>query len=286
MRRITDIAGRGCISADAASPFNRAWQDSCSGRHDVSWHAGGVMTADECHYVRLIDGFEVRVGARVVALPRSCQRLVAFLALWERPVLREFVSGNLWPDSDIEHANASLRSTLWRLSTGRHDQIVIAGAGNLALDPSVGVDYREALGWSHAVLGKAADALPAQWTLTEISALSGEVLPDWYDEWVLLARERFRQLRLHALESLCEQLAAVGRFGEALLAGLGAVAIEPLRESAHRRVIAVHLQEDNQVEALRQYRSYERLLHEQLSLRPSAALRAMLLTGLSPASSA
>jgi DNA-binding SARP family transcriptional activator len=64
-----------------------------------------------------------------------------------------------------------------------------------------------------------------------------------------------------------------GRYGEALLAGLAAVAIEPLRESAHRSVIDVHLAEHNQVEALRQYRAYEQLLRTQLALRPSAELR-------------
>ncbi|MBV9823161.1 MAG: SARP family transcriptional regulator [Actinobacteria bacterium] len=227
--------------------------------------------------LRLIDGFELRAGSRPVELSRSCQRLIGFLALWERPVLRSFVSGSLWPDSDAEHANASLRSTLWRLPNSADQPLVTVTAGQLALADSVRVDYREAQAWSRAVLANTTGTLPAPWTLGEIGVLSREVLPDWYDEWVLLARERFRQLRLHALEALCEQLAAVGRFGEALLAGLGAVAIEPLRESAHRRVIAVHLAEHNPVEALRQYRSYERLLLEELSLQPSAELRQMLL---------
>ena len=233
------------------------------------------MTTGDPLHVRLIDGFELRRGSDPVELPRSCQRLIGFLALWERPVLRSFVSGNLWPDSDTEHANASLRSTLWRLPNGRQQGLVQATSGQLALDPDVQVDYRDALTWSRSVLADSA-ALPAPWTLSEITVLSREVLPDWYDEWVLLARERFRQLRLHALESLCEQLAAAGRFGEALLAGLSAVAIEPLRESAHRRVISVHLQERNFVEALRQYRSYERLLEEELSLQPSAELRELV----------
>jgi DNA-binding SARP family transcriptional activator len=241
------------------------------------WQSGEVRTTEEPLQVRLIDGFELRYGSDPVELPRSCQRLIGFLALWERPVLRSFVSGNLWPDSDTEHANASLRSTLWRLPNGRGQRLVRVTAGQLALEESVHVDYRDALAWSRAVLADSAGPLPAPWTLSEISVLSREVLPDWYDEWVLLARERFRQLRLHALESLCQQLAAVGRFGEALLAGLGAVAIEPLRESAHRQVIAVHLQEHNFVEAIRQYRSYERLLSEELSLQPSAELRAMVL---------
>ncbi len=238
------------------------------------------MTTDDPLQVRLIDGFELRQGSDPVDLPRSCQRLIGFLALWERPVLRSFVSGSLWPDSNTEHANASLRSTLWRLPNGRNQRLVQATSGQLALDPSVHVDYRDALAWSHAVLAHTAGSLPPPWTLSEITVLSREVLPDWYDEWVLLARERFRQLRLHALESLCEQLAAAGRFGEALLAGLGAVAIEPLRESAHRRVIAVHLEEHNPVEAIRQYRSYERLLSEELSLRPSAELRQLMVAAL------
>jgi DNA-binding SARP family transcriptional activator len=245
-----------------------------------------VITTTEPHHVRLIDGFELRIDDRPVELPLSCQRLIAFLALWERPVLRSFVSGNLWPDSDIEHASASLRSTLWRLPKGFGQRIVVATPCHVSLDPSMNVDYRLALDWSRAALARSADALPTPWTLSEITTLSGEVLPDWYDEWVLHAREQFRQLRLHALESLCQQLAAVGRFGEALLAGLGAVAIEPLRESAQRAVITAHLLEQNTVEALRQYRSYERLLRNELSLEPSPMLRSMLASCLTPATTA
>lgn len=230
------------------------------------------MTAHGRLTIRLIDGFECCSGAKPIELPRGCQRLIAFLALWERPVLRSFVSGNLWPDSDTERANASLRSTLWRLRAD-HSGLVVATASHLTLEAEVEVDYREAVTWSKKVLANAGQPMPAAWTLHEIGGLTREVLPDWYDEWVQLARERFRQLRLHALEAMCVQLADGGRYCEALLAGLGAVAIEPLRESAHRRVIDVHLAEHNPVEALRQYRSYEALLRSQLSLRPSAELR-------------
>jgi len=41
-------------------------------------------------------------------------------------------------------------------------------------------------------------------------------------------------------------------------------------------VIAVHLQEENQIEAMRQYRSYEQLLFRELSLQPSASLRSLV----------
>jgi len=239
----------------------------------MSVEASRTAAADDdlAALIRLIDGFECCAGEEVLDLPPGCQRLIAFLAIWERPVLRGFVSGSLWPDSDAEHANACLRSALWRLHL-LGPGIVQVSPVHLALGPRVGIDYRDAVAWSRAVL-TGSDPLPMAWTLNEISGLARELLPDWYDEWVQQARERFRQLRLHALETLCARLSTAGRYGEALLAGLAAVAIEPLRESAHRSVIDVHLAEHNQVEALRQYRSYEQLLRTQLALRPSAELR-------------
>ena len=66
-----------------------------------------------------------------------------------------------------------------------------------------------------------------------ITALSGELLPDWYDDWVLLEAENWRQLRLHALEVLAGLLTAAGRYGDAAAAALAAVRADPLRESAH-----------------------------------------------------
>lgn len=228
-------------------------------------HGGGVVQ------LSVIDGFDLRVAGTAVKLAPACQRLVAFLALWERPVTRSFIGGSLWTGSDEEHAGASLRSTLWRLPSR---VLVRATPTHLALGDGISVDYRDVVLWSTDVLAGTRDVGPSPWTVPRIAALTGEVLPDWYDDWVLPARERYRQLRLHALESLCERLADSGRFGEALLAGLGAVVVEPLRESAHRRVIDVHLREGNVVEALRQYRSYERMLREELSLEPSLDLRA------------
>lgn len=251
----------------------RAWTsgEALAAPSEVAGGATLVSPLHEARSIRLIDGFECTIDGKVVELPRGCQRLVAFLALWERPVLRTFVSGSLWPDSDDAHSNACLRSSVWRLQS-LGPSFVHVTPMHLALDPEVEIDYREAVAWSRTVLA-GAGPLPVVWTMNEISGLVREVLPDWYDEWVQQARERFRQLRLHALEQLCARLTSDGRYGEAILAGLAAVAIEPLRESAHRGVIEVHLAEHNHVEALRQYRRYEQLLGAQLSLRPSAELR-------------
>jgi DNA-binding SARP family transcriptional activator len=47
------------------------------------------------------------------------------------------------------------------------------------------------------------------------------------------------------------------------------VDIEPLRESAHKAVIQIHLHEGNRIEAIRQFRLYRNLLQHELGIEPS-----------------
>src|SRR5690606_32517921 len=83
---------------------------------------------------------------------------------------------------------------------------------------------------------------------------------------------RLRQLRLHALEALAYRFLAYGRHADALGVALEAIRIDPLRESPRRAVIAVHLDEGNQIEALRHYVSYRQLLQHELGVEPSPRL--------------
>ena len=93
---------------------------------------------------------------------------------------------------------------------------------------------------------------------------------------MLVERERLRQLRIHALEQLATFLSELGRHAEALEAALAAVTAEPLRETAQRALIIVHLAEGNASEALRQYESYRRLLLENLGVEPSPTLQKLI----------
>jgi len=220
--------------------------------------------------LELLDGFRLRSGGVTVRLQPGVQRLVAFLALHDRPLQRLYVAGRLWTEASQDAANANLRTALWRL---RHPscRLVEATVRNLALDPDVIVDLREATCRAQRVLAGRHE--PGD--LTALIA-AGELLPDHYDDWVMIERERFRQLRLHALERLCEECRDAGRFAEATEAGLAAVATEPLRESAHRVLIRTHLAEGNAGEAARQYRVYRDLARNELGVAPSSRLRTLV----------
>ena len=97
-----------------------------------------------------------------------------------------------------------------------------------------------------------------------------------YEDWVLVEREHYRQIRLHALERIALELAAEGRFGRAAETALAAVATEPLRESAHRALISIHLAQGNRSEAIRQYCIYRRILREELDIEPSSQMEQLV----------
>ena len=220
----------------------------------------------------LLEAFDLSDAAEPVSLCLPVQRLLAFLALRGRPTRRAYVAFTLWTDSSEDRAFGSLRSALWRLRRDGH-RLVEETNGRLRLAPAVRVDVHEAAEAAHRVLDPAREIDDAD---RDRVFLDGELLPDWYDDWVALERERFRQLRVHALERLCERLTSEQRFTEAVETGLAAVEGEPLRESAHRVLIHAHLAEGNAAEALRQYGIFRGLLRDRLGLEPSGQMDALV----------
>ena len=246
--------------------------------HGVPSIAVGALSVDRKDEpslrLRLLDGFELSSSSRAIEIPTSAQRVVAFLALHDRSLMRPFVAGTLWPDTSEGRARASLRSALWRLHK-LGIALVNATADHVWLDRRVEVDHREATLVARAILASSTELEPAGRTL---SRLDGTLLPDWYDDWVVIERERLLQLRLHALERLSDRLASAGRSAEAVEAAMAAVSADPLRESAHRALIGAYLSEGNAVSAIRQYERYRQLVAHELQVAPSVLMDELMAT--------
>ncbi len=212
----------------------------------------------------VLGGFELRREDVEVRLPRGCQRLVGLLALKEQPLPRSLIATVLWADASATQAAASLRSTLWRL--GRSGPgLVGVSTSSVWIGSGVAVDLRDARVTAHRALsGELATGAEM-----DLRPLTEDVLPGWYDDWAIIERERFRQLRLHALEALCRSLASAGRFAPAIETGMTAVAEEPLRESAHRALIQTFVSAGNRSAAIRQFEVLRRLLWKELGVEPS-----------------
>lgn len=221
----------------------------------------------------LMDGFELTSDGERVPVQRSSQRLIAYLALRNRPLLRVHVAGVLWLDSSEERSCANLRGALWRLR-GRARTVVESDASHAWISSEVHVDVRDVVALARGLIERHDG--DGHVTDVESSLLAGDLLPDWYDDWVLLERERLRELRLHALEALAGRATCDGRYGAAIDTALMAIQADPLRESAHRLLISAYLAEGNPTAGMRHYRNYCRRAKAELGIDPSSQMRELI----------
>jgi DNA-binding SARP family transcriptional activator len=102
-----------------------------------------------------------------------------------------------------------------------------------------------------------------------ITALGRELLPDWYDDWIVAEAEDWRYLRMNALEALARRLLADGRLGEAATAARTAIRVDPLRETPQLILVEIQLAMGNQSAALEVFERYRILLHAAVGIAPT-----------------
>jgi DNA-binding SARP family transcriptional activator len=222
--------------------------------------------------VRVVGRFEIVQQGASLRSARNSARLVAYLALHPGKQRRVTVASHLWTDATEARASACLRTALWK-ARNDHPSLVDASGPTIQLADAVDVDLHRMV--------DAAQRLIASCTHSELGQLTpgdytNDLLPDWDEDWLVLERERWRQLRIHALEAIAGNLIGASRFAEAIDVAHMAIAAEPLRESPHHLAIKAHLGERNQYEALRHYDRFVKHLNTELGVGPSSRLRALV----------
>jgi DNA-binding SARP family transcriptional activator len=213
--------------------------------------------------LRLFGGFGLWSAGSPIDIPQSSQRLVSFLALHDRRLPRSYVAATLWPETTDDKAAANLRTAIWRLHRPDFD-VVEAGQVNIALRPDVWVDTRFVANAAHEQ--RTGGALPS---FEMLDGLRGELLPGHWDSWLVLERERLRQLVIRLFEHACAAAIASGDTHVAVLLALGAVEQDPLRESSNVWLIKAFLADAGRTDALRHYERYSALLRSELGVPPA-----------------
>lgn len=210
--------------------------------------------------VWLVNRWELRRGVQRVSIPVRAQRLIAFLALQgEQP--RSLVAGSLWPTSNDAQARSSLRAAAMHVRRTAPGALA-ARDGSLSLDRSVLIDVHAL----RIILDKALAEPTAN--LVATVATWGELLPGWYEDWVLFERERWRHRRTMALDLMARRALETGDVGVALIAAEACLELEPLREASHRVLTQAHLAMGNRIEALRVYDDFRRRSLTEFGLAP------------------
>jgi DNA-binding SARP family transcriptional activator len=196
-----------------------------------------------------VDG--VPGGAR--ALAGTDAAMLAWLAL-EGPTPRNRLAALLWPDKPPEAARNSLRQRLFQLRR-QFGADLVEGSINVALVEDVTHDLHDA------------DTL-----------LDGVVLEigGEFAQWLALQRERRGARVRRSLAELADMAETAKDWDDALGHARELLALEPLSEAAHRRVIRLHYLAGDRAAALLAFDRCEQVLKDEVGAQPSAETMALL----------
>jgi WD40 repeat protein/DNA-binding SARP family transcriptional activator len=153
--------------------------------------------------VKLLGQFDLRLDGIAIDLPsRTEQSLLAYLILnTGTSFRREQLAGMLWPDSAETNAKSSLRHALWRLRKTLREASL--NNSDYLLSNKINLSFNQQLPfWVDTLVLEKGRGQTPQELLEETAVYQGELLPGFYDDWILLERERLRTVfdrKMHRL---------------------------------------------------------------------------------------
>jgi class 3 adenylate cyclase len=225
----------------------------------------------------LLGRFELTGPDGVVDLPgKKLAALLAYLACTApQPQSREKLSALLWGSHFDAQARQNLRQALFRLRRVL-GQDALQGDGEFVSlnDAAILCDVGrfEALvrEGSRDALSAAADLYRGRF-IDDVSV--GE---EGWNEWLSGERERLQELALGAMVRLGEYELAAGRAEHALKAGQRAIALNNMREDAHRLIVQALADAGRKAEALKHYQDVVARLKLELNTEPDAATTSLV----------
>ena len=224
--------------------------------------------------VRLLGTFDVKHQNKAIGITsRPAQSLFAYLILNARTShRREKLAGMLWPDSLEETARGNLRHALWRLRKAFPAKLAseYIVADDLAIGFNGSADY-----WLDAAAFEALnDSVSTDELITVLSAYRGELLPGFYDEWVVLEREHLFSIFEHHMARLLARLQDEGRWLDILVWGERWIKLGQRPEPAYRAMMTAHAAKGDMSKVAATYERCVKSLRE-LGIQPSEQTRAL-----------
>jgi len=189
--------------------------------------------------VRLLGRFDVRRDGKNLAITsRPAQSLFAYLILSAGTShRREKLAGLLWPDSLEETARDNLRHALWRL----RKVLESASSTRFLHADDLTIKFESSDYWlDAAALEKVSENVSADELIAVLSEYQGELLPGFYDEWVILEREHLYSIFEHNMARLLVLLQDEKRWLDILDWGERWIKLGQKPEPAYRALMTAH----------------------------------------------
>ncbi|HKY53132.1 MAG TPA: tetratricopeptide repeat protein, partial [Anaerolineales bacterium] len=176
-------------------------------------------------------------GMIVTITSRPAQSLFAYLILHAGVAhRREKLAGMLWPDSLEETARGNLRHALWQIRKSLPSSAGYLLADDLSIAFNASAEY-----WLDAAgLEKLSETASADELIAVFAEYQGELLPGFYDEWVVLEREHLYSIFEHHMARLMSLLQNEHRWLDVLEWGEQWIKLGQKPEPAYRALMSAH----------------------------------------------
>ena len=234
--------------------------------------------------ISLLGGVDFQRAGTQRALPSTrAVSLLAYLVLRAgTPQPRQHLATLLWPDSAEAQARTNLRREL------HHVRSVLAGSDALQVGSTTlcwrdgygcRVDVRE-FELAHAAALAAArdgdnDGL-GHHTARALEEYRGSLLPGWYDDWALQARDELAAQCVDLCDRAAEALRSVGDLRRAAELARRRTTLAPLEESGYRLLIELQSELDDRAGAMRTYHRCASVLERELGMTPAPETTALI----------
>ncbi len=231
--------------------------------------------------------FALRLGGlrQPLHLAGNSLRLLMLLAAHhDRGVRRDRLIDVIFPEQDAGRAASALNTAVWRIKNclAPHEGLgieCIDAVVRLRVTPPACVDTQRieaaVLAATAAPPGAALDCALRRELILAVEGGRGVFLEGVNEHWVLPLRERYSAVYIEALTLLMRDAAARSEFERALTHGREILGLDPFREGMQCEVMWLYFANGQRVQALRQFRSLEALLKEELGIEPIPEARAL-----------
>ncbi|MBI4786523.1 MAG: hypothetical protein HY782_05710 [Chloroflexi bacterium] len=227
---------------------------------------------------RLFGQFDVRWNAQPLAISsRLAQSLLAYLLFYRTTThRREKLAGLFWGDTSETNARRSLRQELWRIRktfddcSPPHSDLLSSDDLSVGIDPSSNYWLDVTILESASSVSSSADDL-----MRCLEVYQGELLPEFYDEWATLERERMRALFEQQMQRLLDILLAEERWKDVLDWGERWIVRGESPEPAYRALMVAHNALGNRSQVVAVFERCVGALREDLAVEPSEQTRAL-----------
>src|SRR6266540_1769567 len=224
--------------------------------------------------VHLLGKFDVRSDGKPITIAsRPAQSLFAYLILSAGTShRREKLAGLLWPDSLEETARDNLRHALWRIRKA----LEAASSARFLHADDVVISFKESSDYclDATELEKLNASASADELISVLSNYQGELLPGFYDEWVVLEREHLYSIFEHHMSRLMSLLQDEKRWLDILDWGERWIKLGQKPEPAYRALMLAHAAKGDMSKVAATYERCVKSLRE-FGMEPSEQTRAL-----------